>query len=168
MIIFFNISNFRIAKQGFVLSPRDEDIVLHIDSHHYFVRDRRVELSVTGFLNKIYEPFNRLKVAKYCAQKMVSKLTNNDKIAFLLTEWNMAAMIGTRVHKMIENFYLKLDTDEDDFSIPYEGLSEVGRVEFDKKYSRESIMSTITEKYSSFKKCYSTLLKCKSIINIAC
>lgn len=91
-----------------VLSPeRDLKIMMEVDKHKYTVDGKVIPLSCTGHLNRIFDPFDRMKISLNKSKKEVINGLSDLylKQQYLLSTWDYSSYFGTRVHKMIENFF---------------------------------------------------------------
>lgn len=89
--------------QSTVLSEeRDTKIIMDEKAHVYYVAEVKCNTSATGFKSRLYNHFDVDKVSTQQAKRRDMDLSQNDKKAYVQSEWKRAAEFGTAVHKRIE------------------------------------------------------------------
>lgn len=138
-----------------IFSERDAAVEFDEESHTYHVNGVKVPLSVTGLVGTMYNPFDRLVVAGKCVKYLpkLAPLQYQDRINYVLSEFNFAALMGTLIHKKIENSFMDDPEDVEFLSHKYEpSLSEEARQQFDREYTAAKSNSIIAKKYTSYTK----------------
>lgn len=142
-------------QQQTIFSERDDAVDFDEESHTYHVNGVCVPFSVTALVGKMYNVFNRdlvaANVAKYRSALKEQLKSPSDRVKYVLSEFNFAALMGTLIHKKIENSFMDSPEDVEFLSHRYEpGLSEDGCRLFDSKYTIAESNEIISTKYNSY------------------
>ena len=91
---------------------RDEDIVFDEGPHIYYLKGKRVSISVTTFVHKFFPHFNANKIATMTYRKHFKNSNSkyfNKTVDEIKEMWEInrdeAAQAGTKMHRDIELFY---------------------------------------------------------------
>lgn len=99
--------------------PRDNNIEFIEKGHHYFVKGKKYDTSVTGFVHSFFPKFDADKIIQ--KMMMSSKWEQSQYYGMepeeIKEEWRLnglqASKLGTELHKSIENHYNQNPTPKD-------------------------------------------------------
>jgi hypothetical protein len=90
---------------------RDKHIYMDEPTHIYYLDEKPISISGTGFLHLFFEPFDSEKAASQLAVKAKPGTKYYGKTADeILSMWNSGTMAGTIMHKNIEDFWNGLNS----------------------------------------------------------
>lgn len=138
-----------------IFSVRDNSVEFDEETHTYHVNGIKVPLSVTGLVGTLYNTFDRMAVANNCVRYRpgTASLKFSDRVNYVLSEFNFAALMGTLIHKKIENSFMDKPEPVEFISHKYEpGLSNDGRLLFDREYTAFKSNEIIEKKFTNYLK----------------
>lgn len=145
----------RCEKKLSLMPERDAQVKFEEASHVYYINEKQVPMSVTGVVGRMFNPFEREKIAQKSskARKDLKDLSPDDRIKYILSEYNFAANRGTLIHKKIELHLLHDNTEHVEFiEHKFEpGASDNVKNMFYKMYPPQMANKTIAQKFAAFK-----------------
>lgn len=91
-----------MRSQTEILSPRDLCIKFEEKYHTYSVNGVNADISVTKFIGRFYNPFDRDNVCERLARAEKSSIDFEQKKKLVLSDFNLACKFGSKVHDNID------------------------------------------------------------------
>lgn len=89
-------------------------------NHVYYVNGRRLDSSVTKFTGNFFDDFDSALILNRCSKKKeYSHINEKIRKMYISCEWEQKRVIGSVLHKKIENFYNQKDDDEDIYKFDF-------------------------------------------------